>query len=139
VDDVHERMHMTSHTTHAVGHDGPAAEKLADLRQPTKELRRRIPDVYDGFLKTSRATMVDGALPAKYKELIALALGVSQHCEGCIAYHARGAARQGASEREVAEALGVTILLNGGPAASDYAPRALAAFREFVNDRAGSD
>jgi AhpD family alkylhydroperoxidase len=130
---------MTPHAAHAVGHQGPATGRLAELREPTKQLRRRIPDVFDGFLKTSRTAMVDGALPAKHKELIALALSVSQHCEGCIAYHARGAARQGASEQEVAEALGVTILLGGGPAASDYAPRALAAFREFIDDMAGSD
>lgn len=126
---------MSSGGTHAVRHRGPAADVLSDLREPTKELRRRIPDVYDGFLKTSRTALVDGALSAKHKELIALALAVSEHCEGCIAYHARGAARRGATDQEVAEALGVTILIGGGPAASDYAPRALAAFREFAADQ----
>jgi AhpD family alkylhydroperoxidase len=112
--------------------DGTATDKLADLREPTKRLRRQIPDVFKGFLDISQATMTDGALEAKHKELIALALAVAEHCEGCIAYHARGAAARGATEAEVAEALGVTILLGGGPAASDYAPRALEAFREFA-------
>lgn len=110
-----------------------ARHHLRDLREPTKRLRRQIPEVFKGFLDTSQATMTDGALSAKHKELIALALAVSEHCEGCIAYHARGAARRGATEPEVAEALGVTILLGGGPAASDYAPRALEAFREFAD------
>lgn len=110
-----------------------ARQHLHDLREPTKRLRGEIPEVYQGFLATSQATMTDGALSAKHKELIALAVSVAEHCEGCIAYHARGAARRGATEPEVAEALGVTILLGGGPAASEYAPRALEAFREFAS------
>lgn len=116
------------HTSHTTG----ARQHLRDLREPTKRLRRDIPDVFQGFLDTSQATMTEGALSAKVKELIALAIAVAEHCEGCIAYHARGAARRGATEAEVAEALGVTILLGGGPAASEYAPRALEAFLEFA-------
>lgn len=50
--------------------------------------------------------MVDGALPAKFKELIALAIAATRGCDGCIAAHARGVARQEASEAEVAEAMG---------------------------------
>jgi AhpD family alkylhydroperoxidase len=117
------------HGTHA---HGSAAGYLRDLREPTIRLRRRIPDAFAAFLSLSDAALADGALSSKHKELIALALAVSEHCEGCIAYHARGAARRGATEPEVAEALAVTIVLGGGPAASDYAPRALEAFREFV-------
>lgn len=124
---------MTVTTERHKSHGTAAQQHLRDLREPTKRLRRHIPDAFQGFLDTSQATMTDGALSAKHKELIALALAVSEHCEGCIAYHARGAARRGATEAEVAEALGVTILLGGGPAASDYAPRALDAFREFAS------
>ncbi|HEX6256900.1 MAG TPA: carboxymuconolactone decarboxylase family protein [Euzebyales bacterium] len=124
---------MTATNEHRTSHGTDAHQYLRDLREPTKRLRRQIPDAFKGFLDTSQATMTDGALSAKHKELIALALAVSEHCEGCIAYHARGAARRGASEAEVAETLSVTILLGGGPAASDYAPRALEAFREFAN------
>lgn len=125
-------MSTDHHGQHA---HGSAAGQLSDLREPTIRLRRRIPEAFQAFLGLSDAAMADGALSAKHKELIALALAVSQHCDGCIAYHARGAARRGATEPEVAEALAVTIVLGGGPAASDYAPRALEAFREF----AGSD
>lgn len=124
---------MSTATEHHRNHvHDPAAGRLRDLREPTIALRRRIPEAFRAFLDLSDAAMADGALPARYKELIALALAVSEHCEGCIAYHARGAARRGATEPEVAEALAVTILLGGGPAASDYAPRALEAFREFA-------
>jgi AhpD family alkylhydroperoxidase len=123
---------MSATDRHHARHAAGAREHLRDLREPTKDLRRQIPEVFQGFLDTSQATMTDGALSAKHKELIALALAVSEHCEGCVAYHARGAAHRGATEGEVAEARGVTNLLGGGPAASEYAPRALEAFREFA-------
>jgi AhpD family alkylhydroperoxidase len=75
--------------------------------------------------------MTDGALPAKVKELIALAIGATKQCDGCIASHARGAASQDATEAEVAEAIGVAVLMNGGPG-TVWGPRALAAYREFA-------
>jgi alkylhydroperoxidase/carboxymuconolactone decarboxylase family protein YurZ len=54
-----------------------------------------------------------------------------RRCDGCIAYHAKGAARRGATREQAAEALGVALLMGGGPA-SVHAPRALAAFEEFA-------
>jgi AhpD family alkylhydroperoxidase len=72
-------------------------------------------------------------LDAKTKELMALALAVAGQCDGCIASHAWTCARLGATEREVAETLGVVILMTGGPG-TVYGPRALAAFREFSED-----
>jgi AhpD family alkylhydroperoxidase len=65
------------------------------------------------------------------KELIALAIAVIKECDGCIAYHASAAARLGATEQEVAEVLGVALLMGGGPA-SVWGPRAFDAYREFA-------
>ena len=48
-----------------------------------------------------------------------------------IAAHARGLAGRGTTDQEVAEALGVTIAMNGGPG-TVWAPRARAAFQEFA-------
>jgi AhpD family alkylhydroperoxidase len=62
---------------------------------------------------------------------MALAIGVVKQCDGCIAYHAKAAARRGATEAEVAEALDVALLMDGGTA-SVYGPRAWAAFHEFA-------
>ena len=101
-----------------------------ELRPHTRELRRMIPDVYRGFAALHDAALVDGALDTKTKELIALAIAVSEECDGCIAAHAHAAAHHGASLQEAAEAIGVTILMNGGPA-TIYGPRAFAAFSEF--------
>ena len=80
--------------------------------------------------------MRDGALPAKTKELIALAIAVTRECDGCIAAHARSAHRRGVTAEEVAEAMGVVILMNGGPG-TVWGPRAYAAFAEFAGAAAG--
>lgn len=105
-------------------------QTLADLRDPSAKLRAMIPEVYEGFAHTHKAALGPGALDTKTKELIAFAIGVNEHCDGCIASHARGAARAGATPQEAAEAIGVTILMSGGPA-TVYGPRALEAFMEF--------
>jgi len=104
----------------------------AELRDPGVALRRAIPEVYEGFKALSNAAFADGALDRKTKELIALAVAVSTQCDGCIASHARGAARSGATEAEVAEVLGVCIQMMGGPG-TVYAPRAFVAFRDFAS------
>jgi AhpD family alkylhydroperoxidase len=107
-------------------------ELVRDLRQPTRDLRDAIPETWAGFADLHKHAVADGELPAKVKELIALAIAVAEGCDGCIGYHAAGAARRGASEAEVTEALGVALLMRGGPA-SVYAPLALQAFREFAD------
>src|SRR3954451_19934939 len=102
-----------------------------DLRESARALRQAIPEVYDGYRQMHTAAYTAGSLDQKTKELIALAVAVSKECDGCIASHARGAVRTGATESEVAEALGVAIAMNGGPG-TVYGPRAFAAFREFA-------
>ena len=104
---------------------------LSELREPTKALRNAIPEAWGGFLALHDGAMADGAVPVRLKEATALALAVVKRCDGCIAYHAKAAARAGATPEEVAELLGVALLMDGGTA-SVYAPRAWAAFQEFV-------
>lgn len=106
-------------------------EVLGELRQPARDLREHIPDVIGAYANLQRAAMAEGALAAKTKELIALAVAVTRECDGCIAAHARGAARHNASEEEVAEAIGVAVMMNGGPG-TVWGPRALSAFKEMV-------
>ena len=106
-------------------------EVLGELRQPARELREQIPDVIGAYANMQRAALTEGALSTKVKELIALAVAITRECDGCIAAHARGAARQQATTEEVAEAIGVAVMLNGGPA-TVWGPRALAAFKEVA-------
>ena len=104
---------------------------LDDLREPTRDLRRANPEVWKGFASLHDAALCDGALSRRIKELIALALAVEAQCDGCIAAHARAAAVAGATREEVAETLGVNLLMRGGPA-TVYGPRAWQAFNEFA-------
>ena len=105
-------------------------EVLEELREPTKSLRRAIPETWRGFVSLHESAMADGVVPARLKEATALAISVAKHCDGCIAYHAKAAAKAGATPDEVAELLGVALLMDGGTA-SVYAPRAWEAFQEF--------
>lgn len=111
--------------------EGHGKAVLEQLRPETRALRQAIPGVYTAFAQLHQAAMAEGALDVKTKELIALAIAVGKQCDGCIASHARGAAQAGATQQEVAEAIGVAVLMNGGPA-TVYGPRALAAFQEFA-------
>jgi AhpD family alkylhydroperoxidase len=118
---------MSEHTHHL--------DLLTDLNPKHRELRKMIPDVYRGFAALSSAALTPGALDKKTKELIALAIGVVAGCDGCIASHAQGAARAGATKEEAAEAIGVTFLMHGG-AATIYGARSYDAFCEFADAEA---
>jgi AhpD family alkylhydroperoxidase len=112
---------------------GYGNDVITELREPTRLLRRAAPEAWAGFSRLHDAAMADGAISNKVKELLALALAVVKQCDGCIAYHAKAAARSGATPEEVAETLSVTILMDGGPATT-YGPRAFAAFLEFLDE-----
>ena len=123
---------MTVACISEAGHDTSHGRAvLAELRPLHRELGRAIPDVYRAFGELHRTSFAPGALDTKTKELIALAIAVIERCDGCIASHAEGCARAGATTQETAEAIGVAFLMGGGPA-TIYGPRALAAFDEFA-------
>lgn len=109
---------------------GRNQEVLDQLREPTRSLRHEVPDAWSGFLALHQASMAEGTVPTRLKEAVALAISVVKQCDGCIAYHAKAAARAGATPQEVAEVLGVALLMDGGTA-SVYAPKAWEAFQEF--------
>ena len=106
-----------------------------ELRGPTRELRHAIPQVFAGYKELLDSALAPGVLDVRTKELIALAIAVSKECDGCIAAHAHAAVQHGATPAEAAEAIGVTFLMNGGPA-TVYGARAFDAFREFYAERA---
>ncbi len=110
------------------------AEIVPDLSEPTRSLKEMVSDVWSTFAELHSAAVADGALPAATKQLIALASAVVKQCDGCIAYHSKAAARRGATPEEVAEALGVALLMDAGTASVD-GPRAWEAYREFAAPR----
>ena len=74
-----------------------------------------------------RAAMAEGAVSAKHKELTALAIGITQHCSGCIGFHVKALIKLGCSKQELEEMLAVCVYMGGGPALM-YTAEALAAF-----------
>ncbi|MDJ0924262.1 MAG: carboxymuconolactone decarboxylase family protein [Acidimicrobiia bacterium] len=102
----------------------------------TAGLKTHIAEVYDGFRTIYQAAYADGALSAKVKELMAVAIAVQEGCDGCVASHVRSAVRKGASAEEMAEAIAVAIQMGGGPA-SIYAAHAWSAYEEFAETVSG--
>jgi len=94
------------------------------------ELRTDQPDVMKGFSALGDAALRDGALTKKTKELIALALGVAAHCDGCIGFHTEALVKLGATREEVEETLGMAVYMGGGPSLM-YAADAIAAYEQF--------
>lgn len=95
-----------------------------------KALRSDIADTMQGFSAMARAATADGVLDKKTKELIALAIGVSTRCDGCIGFHAKALVELGATKEEVEETLGMAIYMGGGPSLM-YAADAMQAFDQF--------
>lgn len=102
-----------------------------DYRSGAKALQPLIPDTWQGFTSLVSAGMKDGAIPRKHKELMSVAIGIADHCDGCIALHTQSAIKAGASREEFAEMVGVALLMGGGPS-SVYGIEALQAYDHFV-------
>ena len=100
---------------------------LKDMNHDLGALRPQIKETSAGFSALARAATAPGNLDAKTKELIALAIGVAVHCDPCIGFHAKALRRLGATREEVAEAIGVSIYMGGGPALM-YGAKAMAAY-----------
>lgn len=89
--------------------------------------------VYRAFLEVEKAAFSDGALSKKHKELIAVGMSVIINCESCMEWHIREAAKGGATQEEVLEAVGVAIEMGGGPATT-FARWALEVMEDVYKD-----
>jgi len=93
-------------------------------------LQQGAPNTMKAFGALSMAATASKAIDTKTKELMALAIGIAVHCDGCVAYHTKMAHQHGASREEVAETVELAIYMGGGPAAV-YAGDALRAYDQF--------
>lgn len=109
--------------------------RRAELRDGFGKLRHSVPGTMSGFAAMHRGAMQDGALSTATKELIALAIGICGHCDGCIAFHVHDALRAGASRTEIEETIGVAIMMGGGRAAV-YGADAMVALQQFESELA---
>jgi AhpD family alkylhydroperoxidase len=81
-----------------------------------KKYAELAPAAWQGFLAFDKAAMADGAIPARTKELIALAVAMTTQCPYCIEIHSKSAKKAGCSEAEIAEAVMVAAALRAGGA-----------------------
>jgi AhpD family alkylhydroperoxidase len=93
-------------------------------------LREGSPDAMKAFSALSTAATASKALDTKTKELMALAISIAVHCDGCVAYHTKMAHQHGASREEVHETIALAVYMGGGPAAV-YGADAARAYDQF--------
>ena len=94
-----------------------ATKAMADERA------RLAPETHEAFQRFNQQVFADGALPAKVKQVIAVAVAHVTQCPYCIKGHTKSAVRQGATPEEVMEAIWVAAEMRAGGA---YAHSALA-------------
>lgn len=95
----------------------PATREIAEQR------KRLAPKPAEAFRVFSQSVFADGALPAKTKQLIAVAAAHVTQCPYCIRAHTKGALQHGATPEEIMEAIWVAAEMRAGAA---YAHSALA-------------
>lgn len=69
-----------------------------------------------GFKALDEAALAEGAIPRKYKELMAIAVALTTQCPYCIEVHRKAARAAGATEAELAETVFVATALRAGAA-----------------------
>jgi AhpD family alkylhydroperoxidase len=94
----------------------PATRQLADRR------RKLAPAQQAAFEAFGKAVFADGALPARMKQIIAVAVAHVTQCPYCIKGHTKAALRAGATQEELMEAIWVASEMRAGGA---YAHAAL--------------
>ena len=95
-------------------------QTTADIARKRRELA---PKQLEAFRAFSAAAFAEGALPAKVKQLLAVAVAHTTQCPYCIRGHTEAALKAGASEAEIMEAIWVAAEMRAGGA---YAHSALA-------------
>ena len=93
-------------------------------------LRQGSSDVMKAFGSLAIAATATKAIDIKTKELMALAIGIAVHCDGCVAYHTKMAHQHGATRDEVVETVALAVYMGGGPAAV-YGADAVRAYDQF--------
>jgi AhpD family alkylhydroperoxidase len=91
---------------------------MYDMKHLTKmkTIDANAPDAMKAFVAFDKASFAAGAIPAKYKELMALAVAFTTQCPYCIEIHANKAREAGVSDQEISEAVFVAAAMRAGAA-----------------------
>ena len=91
---------------------------MYDMKHLSKlsKLGELAPDAWKAFVAFDEAAFQEGAIPLKYKELMAVAVALTTQCPYCIEIHAKKAKKAGATEQELAETTLIAAALRAGGA-----------------------
>ena len=103
---------------------------IQNIGKSMATLRKSQTEAMQGFGQLAKSAMATGAISEKHKELMALAIGITQHCSGCIGFHVKALHRLACTREEFDEMLAVCVYMGGGPAFM-YASEAIAAWDAF--------
>jgi AhpD family alkylhydroperoxidase len=106
------------------------AQSASDVASGVGLLRQASPEAMKAFGSLSMAATASKAIDSKTKELMALAISIAVHCDGCVAYHTKMAHQHGATRDELVETVALAIYMGGGPAAV-YGADAVRAYDQF--------
>lgn len=91
---------------------------LNDFQAGLGKLGKDAPEVAAAFVNITNACFIEGEIPGKYKELMAVSIAVYARCEYCIAYHVFKCIEEGANRDEIMEAATLAIAFGGSPSAA---------------------
>ncbi len=103
---------------------------IQNISHSLASFRKSQPEAMQGFGQLAKAAMAAGAIEEKHKELMALAIGITQHCSGCIGFHVKALRRLGCTRQELDEMLAICVYMGGGPALM-YTAETVAAWEAF--------
>lgn len=89
---------------------------IKELFSKLGNLGKKAPKPMEAFQQFDKIAMEDGAIPEKYKELIALGVALTTQCIYCLEIHKQKALKAGATQEEIAEATFVAAALRAGAA-----------------------
>src|SRR5215469_8966201 len=88
---------------------------LEDIKELAK-VGAGAPEAWKTFLAFDHASFADGAIPKKYKELMALAVALTTQCPYCLLIHKDAAIKAGVTPEELSEAVFVAAAMRAGAA-----------------------
>lgn len=113
-------------------HDSEDLKKLGDFS-------KLAPTEFNAFVQFDKIVgRTDGAIPRKYRELIALAVACTTQCPYCLDVHTKAAKKAGATREEVTEASMLAAALRAG-AAVTHGALALKLFDAAPDSKAASE
>ncbi len=109
-------------------------QKYIELMKGMHELGAEIPETIKSFNGIHKAIAKDESLTMQTKELIALGISIAIRCEGCLISHTKQALESGATVGDIAETIGVSVMMGGAPSIV-YGTKALSAMKEFMETK----